>query len=117
MPNYEGFMRPLLEVLAAEKLDLTDAAHRVADRLALPEDARHSKPAWSHEPLLFSRTRLAAQWLEAAGLLNRTDDRLGLLDRGRALLGENPGEISRADLRQYPEFEVYLQAHLARQGA
>ncbi len=117
MPNYEGFMRPLLEVLSAGELSLGDAAQRVADRLALSEGQRTEKPAWSHEPLLIARTRVAAEWLAAAGLLARTPGTLGLRDRGRTILSETPGEISRSNLRRFPEFEAYLQAYLARQGA
>ena len=117
IPNYEAFMLPMLQVLATDAAPLDVVADRVAERLGLSADDRTSRPAWAHEPMLVSRTRVTAEWLAAAGLVNREDDRLSLEERGRELLDENPTQLGRDALRRFPEFEAYLQAYLARQGA
>ena len=117
MPDYEAFMLPLLRVLAQAPSSIPSAASQVADRLDISADVRDSKPSWAHEPLMIARTRVTAEALDAAKLITRTDDQLALAQRGQALLDENPSSLSRETLRRYPEFEAYLQAHLARQGA
>lgn len=117
MPSYEGFMLPLLEALAHKTLAVPHAAEAVADRLQLEPSDRTDRPAWAHEPLVVARTRVAAEWLGAAKLVERDGETLSLAARGRALLSEKPSSIDRERLRQFPEFEAYLQAHLARQGA
>lgn len=117
IPNYEAFMRPLLETLALGRTTVTTAASTVADKLALTTAERNNKPSWAHEPMVVARTRVAAEWLAAAKLLRREGDILELEHRGEALLSEKPAHIDRQALRRYPEFEAYLQAHLARQGA
>lgn len=117
MPDYEAFMLPLLEAVAPGPLPLEAVATQVADKLALPEADRAARPVWSHEPLMIARTRVAAESLAAAQLIERTDGALRLADRGQALLSEQPTALTREALRRYPEFETYLQDYLARQGA
>ncbi|MEL7371466.1 MAG: winged helix-turn-helix domain-containing protein [Myxococcota bacterium] len=120
VPDYEVFMLPVLQSLAdagSEAKPLPALATRVADMLDLPSAARSEKPAWSHETTLVSRTRVTATWLAAAGLIHRAEPGITLTERGHSLLEEKPEALDRESLRRYPEFETYLQAHLARQGA
>ena len=117
MPDYEAFMLPLLNAVQSAPLSVDAAADRVAQALSLSDDQQRLKPAWAHEPMVLSRTRVAAESLAAAGLIRRADDTIAIEDRGRALLAERPEALNREALRRYPEFETYLQAYLARQGA
>ncbi len=110
-------MRPLLETLVHGRTTVASAAANVAERLGLTDAERNTKPSWAHEPMVVARTRVAAEWLAAAKLLRRDGDALELERRGETLLSEKPATIDREALRRYPEFEAYLQAHLARQGA
>lgn len=117
MPDYEAFMLPLLKTVADRPITVFDAADRVAHDLDLSAETRALQPSWSHEPLLVARTRMAAESLAAAHLVERQSDQLAILPRGQTLLHENPHSLTRESLRRFPEFETYLQAFLARQGA
>ena len=116
MPDYEAFMLPLLRELASNSDSVEAVARKIAVPLGLSDQDQAARLPWAHEPLVVARTRMAAESLAAARLIRR-GDRLALEERGRTFLSENPDKIDRETLRRFPEFETYLQAHLARQGA
>ncbi|WP_181705318.1 restriction endonuclease [Chthonobacter rhizosphaerae] len=106
VPDYQSFMRPLLEYGAdGQEKNLKDAILALADRFSLaPEDRERLLPS-GKQTILSNRVHWARTYLDKAGALRRTKrSHFVVTDRGRQLLAENPGKIGVKVLRQFPEF-------------
>jgi restriction system protein len=109
IPDYQGCMLRLLK-LAGDRAEhaLKDALSTLADHFQLT-DAERGQLLPSGQQLLFhNRVSWANTYLKKAGLLHAP--RRGffaITDRGESVLAQNPSNIDRKLLEQFPEFLAF----------
>jgi restriction system protein len=111
IPDYQTIMRPLLELLVdGREHALRDLRSTVADSFKLTVEEREQLLPAGGSPLFADRFSWARYYLQRAGMLERVRRAVyRITDQGRVLLGEVPGRIRTADLRQRsPEFEQWV---------
>lgn len=113
LPNYESFMRPLLDVLNDTPQPLPQVREAVATRMSLPDAALALRSDWDKRPMIDHRLETAAENLEQARLLERGPEGW----RATARASEAPASLDRQALRAYPEYAAYHAEFQARRGA
>jgi len=106
IPTYEEIMLPFLKLLSDGKEHILNEAHdKLADHFQLTEEETRELLPSGQQPVFRNRIGWARTYLKKAGLL--TSPRRAhfvITDRGRALLKENPKEITSSFLKRYDEF-------------
>lgn len=119
VPDYQSLMLPLLEFAEArnEEISTDEAVETLSTQLGLSEaDLKEMLPS-GVQPTFFNRVGWAATYMKKANLLEPT--RRGyyrITQRGQDLLKKKPAKISVKLLRQYPEFQDFLQLKGTRSG-
>jgi len=109
IPDYQTFMRPLLEFGAdGTEKNIKDAIANMAERFGLSEEEREQLLPSGKQRILDNRVHWARTYLDKAGALRRTRrSHFEVTDRGRELLALHPERIEARDLRQFPEFVAF----------
>ena len=106
IPTYEEIMLPFLNLLSDGKEHSLNESHdKLADHFQLSEEETRELLPSGQQPIFRNRIGWARTYLKKAGLL--TSPRRAhfvITDRGRALLKENPKEITSNFLKRYDEF-------------
>jgi restriction system protein len=110
IPDYQSLMLPILRIMA----DRTEHAvsqmrQQIADDLKLTEAELAERLASGTTTFFMNRIGWAVQYLKSAGAIRGV--RRGvyeITDRGIALLGTKPSEITVRTLRQFPEFVEFV---------
>lgn len=106
IPDYQTIMLPLLEFAAdSEEHSLRETIEALADRFELTDEERRELLPSGQQATFDNRVGWARTYMKKAGLLQST--RRGyyrVTDRGMDVIKQNPPEISRAFLMQFPEF-------------
>ena len=105
IPNYQGFMLPLLRRLGdGEPHKLAEILSDLADDLKIPEEDRHQLLR-SGASTVSSRARWAQVYLKEAGLLTLPSRGvLTISEEGRRVLATHPSAIDNKFLTAYPSF-------------
>ena len=109
LPDYQGFMLPLLQELAdGGEHPLTEIRDRVATKLELSAADLEAVLPSGKQTVFGNRLGWAKTYVERAGLL-RTVRRgvYQITDRGRSVLSKKPAKIDGAFLSQFPEFQEF----------
>jgi restriction system protein len=109
IPDYQTFMRPLLEYGADEQeKNIREAIAFLSDQFELsPEDRLQTIPS-GKEPLVSNRIHWARTYLAKAGALARTRrSHFKATERGLDLLRRYPDRVDVKVLEQFPEFIAF----------
>ncbi len=113
IPNYQEFMRPLLEVALkanGNEVKLRDAITQIADKLSLSEAEREEKLPSGKQSILDNRVGWARTYLTKAGLLESTRRaHFAITPRGKKALEDPDIKIDNAYLKQFDEFVTFTQ--------
>jgi len=106
IPTYEEIMLPFLKLLSDGKEHSLNEAHdQLADHFQLTEEETRELLPSGQQPVFRNRIGWARTYLKKAGLLTSPKRaHFVITDRGRALLKENPKEITSNFLKRYDEF-------------
>jgi restriction system protein len=110
VPDYQSLMRPVLVELAdGQPRAIAELRERVADSIGLtPEDRQDEVPS-GQKPLYHDRISWAVSYLKQAKVVERPKRGVyALTDRGKQVLQANPTRVDNQVLRQFPEFEAFL---------
>jgi restriction system protein len=106
IPDYQTIMLPLLKFAAdGEEHSLRETIEALADQFELTDEERRELLPSGQQATFDNRVGWARTYMKKAGLLKST--RRGyyrITDRGMDIIGQNPPEINRAFLMQFPEF-------------
>ena len=109
-PNYQQLMLPVLKFHADKSEHQTrEIAELVADFLNLSDEDRNETLKTSDRTKFYDRINWALTYLRQAGLLiseRRTYNKI--TERGLNLLSTNPSEITNETLKQYDDFNNFL---------
>jgi restriction system protein len=106
IPDYQTFMRPLLEyaVDGTEK-KIGDAIAALSDKFHLTDEERAQMLPSGKQTIAANRVHWARTYLHKAGALENTRrSYFRITDRGRKLLATYPERVDVKVLRQFPEF-------------
>jgi restriction system protein len=106
IPTYEEIMLPFLKLLSDGKEHSLNETHdKLADHFQLTEEEASELLPSGQQPIFRNRIGWARTYLKKAGLLTSPSRAHFIItDRGRALLKENPKEITSNFLKKYDEF-------------
>ena len=106
IPTYEEIMLPFLKLLSDGKEHSLNETHdKLAAHFRLTERETSELLPSGQQPVFRNRIGWARTYLKKAGLLTSPKRaHFALTDRGRALLKENPKEITSNYLKRYDEF-------------
>ncbi len=110
IPDFQTFMRPLLELVANEPRRIRDCIVELGDRFGLSDDERAEMIPSGRISRLGSRVHWAATYMAQAGVVERP--RRGVIvatERGRRLLTDELGRIDIRTLERFPEFQVFRE--------
>jgi restriction system protein len=106
IPDYQTIMLPLLRFAAdGEEHSLRETIEALADQFELTDEERRDLLPSGQQATFDNRVGWARTYMKKAGLLEST--RRGyykITDRGTGVIGQNPPEINRVFLMQFPEF-------------
>jgi restriction system protein len=106
IPDYQTIMLPLLRFAAdGEEHSLRETIEALADQFELTDEERRDLLPSGQQATFDNRVGWARTYMKKAGLLEST--RRGyyrITDRGMDVIGQNPPEINRVFLMQFPEF-------------
>jgi restriction system protein len=103
-------MRPVLvELSDGQPRAIAELRERVAERVGLtPEDRQDEVPS-GQKPLYHDRISWAVSYLKQAKVVERPKRGVyALTERGKQILQSNPSRVDNQVLRQFPEFEAFL---------
>lgn len=111
IPDYQTLMRPLLE-FAADGLEhsVAEAREKLASLFRLTEEERKELLPSGRQPVFTNRVAWAKVYLGQAGALETP--RRGwfqINERGRQLLKDVPGPITKKHLERFPDFNLFRQ--------
>ncbi len=111
VPDYETFMRPLLELLAdGETRAVRDIRDALSDRFKLTDADRTELLASGKQTVVASRVGWANTYLTQAGLIERPSrGHATITDAGLKLLAEHPGKINSKTLESFTSFQDFLR--------
>jgi restriction system protein len=109
VPDFQSFMRPLLEFGAdGQEKNIRAATEALADEFHLTPEGRQLLVPSGKETLLSNRVHWARTYLDKAGALKRTRrSHFVVTERGQQLLKQYPDRIDTGILRQFPEFVAF----------
>lgn len=111
IPDYQSFMRPLLEIASdGKEWKLGDAIEEIAKRLAITDEDRKALLPSGRQGLLENRVGWAKTYLKKAGLLDNPRRGTFLLtERGREALKQSE-KINSKYLNRFSEFQQFQSA-------
>jgi restriction system protein len=119
IPDYQTFMRPALEALAAaDTLTSAEVAVRAADILNVPAKERELLLPSGKSLVFRSRAAWALTYMKHAGLVDTT--RRGvyrITDGGRAVLTRRLSRVDNNVLSEFAEFQAFLARSRAKEAA
>jgi len=106
IPTYQELMTPILNLASDGAVrTLSDYEELVVQQFKLTEEERSQMLDSGRQRRLRNRVNWAISDLTRSGLMDRTGRGVTLItEQGRRELGDNPGPITRASLKKYPEF-------------
>ncbi len=110
VPEYQAFMRPLLELGCSGERKLNDCMAVLADNFGLSEADRTELLPSGKKTRLYDRIHWAATYLNKAGAIVRP--RRGFFittDRGKQLLSDYKNKLTVEDLLKFDEFKEFVQ--------
>ncbi len=111
VPKFWKLMLPLLKIAAGGETQISDARTQLAQVLNLTDEDVSALLPSGRQTYLVNRTSWARIYLEKAGLLETTGKaRFKITDAGRALLAENPAEITNDILKRFPSYVEWKHA-------
>jgi restriction system protein len=110
VPDYQSFMRPLLEYAAdGSEKNIREAIDALAEKMGLWEEDRTKLLPSGKKTFLSDRVHWARTYLDKAGAIKRTRRaHFEITDRGKKLLQEHPDTIDNSVLKHFPEFIAFL---------
>lgn len=110
IPDYQGFMYPLLRAIAnGHEHSIRDIVGQLADQLGLTAEERQQMLPSGQQSLVANRVGWAKTYLKKAGLLdNPKRGRVSITKAGLDALSNNPGAIDNEFLSRYPSFAEFL---------
>lgn len=112
IPNYQQFMRPLLEIANANKgqeIKISNAIDILAEQFGLTEEDKAKKLPSGKQTVLANRIGWAKTYLSKAGLLDTTKRaHFTITHRGKEALSQNI-EVNNQYLKQFAEFQEFKQ--------
>jgi restriction system protein len=106
IPDFQSIMLPLLKLAGDGKVhSIHKAVEELAGHFSLTEEERSKLLPSGQQPVFYNRVGWARTYLKKAGLLE--DPRRGyfrITKRGEEVLEQDPPEIDRRFLRQFPEY-------------
>lgn len=113
IPTYDQLMLPVLQLTADKTWAMRDLVGKVADELNLTEEERERKLPGGGALLIASRVGWAKTYLKQARLVEQPKRGVVTISqRGRELLATNPTKIDAQFLKQYPEFQAFVDKTL-----
>ena len=113
IPNYQQFMRPLLEILQqhnGQEVKLRAIINALADRFGLTEDERNETLPSGRQSILDNRVGWARTYLTKAGLLKATRRaHFVITARGAQALLDTDESIDNEYLKQFDEFIAFKE--------
>jgi restriction system protein len=109
IPDYQTFMRPVLECAASGEVRGADAVEQLARKFNLSDEERATLLPSGKQTRLSNRVNWAVSYLKQAGLIEYT--RRGyyrLTDRGRAAVADASVKVNNAYLQQFEEFRNFM---------
>ncbi len=110
IPDFQTFMRPLLELVSAEPKRIRDCIDRLGEHFSLSEQERVELIPSGRMTRLASRVHWAATYMAQAGLVERP--RRGVVvatERGREVLRGHQGRIDIPLLESFAEFQAFRE--------
>ncbi len=115
IPDYQGFMLPLLKFIADDKEhNIRDVVAGLSDELGLSETERLQMLPSGQQAVVPNRIGWSRTYLKKAGLLS--SPRRGFVqisDVGKEVLKENPIKIDYHFLKRFPSFLEFVQPSVA----
>ncbi len=113
IPNYQQFMRPLLEILQqhnGQEVKLRAIINALADRFGLTEDERNETLPSGRQSILDNRVGWVRTYLTKAGLLKATRRaHFVITARGAQALLDTDESIDNEYLKQFDEFIAFKE--------
>lgn len=109
IPNFELFIRPVLECATEGEVHIRDVEARVAEKLGLSQNEREELVPSGKQTRLFNRVSWAKTYLKQAVLVKATKRRgyFVITDRGRQALTDSSATINFDYLKQFEEFQEF----------
>lgn len=111
IPNYQEFMRPILELAYAadgQEVRLRDLTNQIADRFGLTDAEREETLPSGKQSILDNRVGWAKTYLTKAGLLETTRRAHFVLSpKGKAAIADSTTRIDNNYLKQFDEFNAF----------
>ncbi|MGB1006634.1 MAG: winged helix-turn-helix domain-containing protein, partial [Thalassobaculaceae bacterium] len=105
VPDYQTFMRPILELGVNGEISIRTCIERIAEQFQLSEEDRREPVPSGRQSKLDNRVSWARIYLAKAGAVRVTRRaHFKTTERGRTLLTRYSGPIGTKILRQFPEF-------------
>lgn len=110
VPDYQSLMRPVLvELSDGEPRPIAELRERVADQIGLTAEDRRELVPSGQKPLYQDRISWAVSYMKQAKLVERRKRGVyALTRRGHEVLNTYPERVDNGALRQYEEFEAFL---------
>lgn len=111
IPNYQGFMLPLLQLINDDKIHtLKECVERLSDILNLTEDEKYELLPSGKQTVVANRISWAKFYLEKAGLLEVVSHgKYRITEEGINLLSEHPATINNEVLSRYEQFLEFMK--------
>lgn len=110
VPSDETLMLPVLRVFEAGAKNVADCIPQVKDQFQITDEEADDLLPSGRVTVLQSRTHWARTYLSKAGLLTSPKRNLHvIMDRGRAVLAQNPPIIDKAFLAQFDDLEAWRE--------
>lgn len=109
IPNYQQFMRPVLEAAKGGEVKYSEVKQTIVDTLGLTEEEKERRIPSGRQTFVANRIGWAKTYLTKAGLLELTrKGYFALTERGKEAL-QDTAEINNAYLKRYNEFVEFLE--------
>lgn len=110
VPSDETLMLPVLRVFEAGAKNVADCIPQVKDQFQITDEEADDLLTSGRVTVLQSRTHWARTYLSKAGPLTSPKRNLHvIMDRGRAVLAQNPPIIDKAFLAQFDDLEAWRE--------
>ncbi|MBN8621382.1 MAG: restriction endonuclease [Anaerolineae bacterium] len=116
VPDYQSLMLPLLQLAGdAQEHSISESIEELATNLGLTEEDRYELLPSGRQFRLDNRVRWARHYLIAAGLLSASGrGKFQITERGALVLRDNPPYINNKLLKQFPEFQEFMNPRSGR---
>ncbi len=108
IPNFQQFMRPVLESVLDGPRKISDVVEEVAQEFNLSEEEKNQLLPSGTQTTIANRTHWAKSYLKQAGLVrNLGGGRFEITERGREVAQEKSITINKNFLKQFDEFQEF----------